>query len=164
MIYSDLRGRGIMAEGGVDKGVGVFGQFAARLSERRARAERAGDAPAIARYDAMQAVLKTKLVPLVCPEALTMAGEAARAACDGLEEGQWLRIKCKECDRLGESRIALYKAIRLLKTVGIWPWEPAGGKGLPAKDQGEAPLAVSADKMVSLPDGGSRESSVSLET
>lgn len=152
-----------MAGGDVDDGVGVFGQFAARLRERRSRAEQTGDAPAMARYDAMQAVLKTKLVPLVCPEALTMAGEAAKAACEGLEEGQWLQLKCRECDRLGESRIALYKAIRLLRTVGIWPWEPAGCARLPVKEQGEAPLAVRAAERVSFPDGGSRESAVTLE-
>ena len=112
-------------EGGVDTRVEVFGQFEARLRESRRRAEDEGDAAAVARYDAMQAVLRTKLVPLVCPEALTLAGEAAKAACQGLKEGEWLQIKCKECDRLGESRVALYKAIRLLRTVSIWPWEAA---------------------------------------
>jgi hypothetical protein len=116
---------------------GVFGQFEARLRERRQRAEEVGDAAAIARYDAMQAVLRTRLVPLVCPEALTLAGEAAQAARQGLKEGEWLRLKCKECDRLGESRVLLYKAIRLLRTVGVWPWEPAAMPTRTPKEGGE---------------------------
>jgi hypothetical protein len=112
-------------EGDMGTEGGVFGQFEARLRESRQRAREAGDAAAVARYDAMEAVLRTKLVPLVCPEALPLAGEAARAACQGLKEGEWLQLKCKECDRLGESRVSLYKAIRLLRAVSIWPWDPA---------------------------------------
>jgi hypothetical protein len=104
---------------------GVFQEFSTRLRERRRRAERVGDSASVARYDAMQAVLRTKLVPLLCPDALTLAGEAARAAFEGAEEGTWLQRMCRERDRSGGNLVALYKAVRLLRTVGIWPWRPA---------------------------------------
>ena len=133
-----------MAEGGADTSLGVFAQFTDRLRERRSRAQQEGDAPAVARYDAMQAVLRTRLVPLVCPEALTLAGDAAKAACEGLREAQWLQLMGKQYDRASQSRVSLYKAVRLLRTVGIWPWRTAARAGLAAGGGVEAPLVMPA--------------------
>ena len=130
-----------MAAEGLGTDTGVFQEFSDRLRERRRRAEKAGDVPSVARYDAMQAVLRTKLVPLVCPDALTLAGEAAKAACEGREEGQWLQLVCRERDRSGGDRVALFKAVRLLKTVGIWPWSVAGRAGTAVGEGGAAPAA-----------------------
>ena len=114
-----------MATNGTDSDAGVFEEFSARLRERWVKAQQEGDLASVVRYDAMQAVLRTKLVPLVCPDAVTLAGDAARAACEGREEGEWLQGVCKERDHSGQDRVALFKAVRLLKTVGIWPWAPA---------------------------------------
>jgi len=136
-----------MAADGRDTDRGVFKEFSARLRERCLRAQRDGDEASVARYDAMQAVLGTKLVPLVCPDAVTLAGEAARAACEGREEGEWLQAVCRERDRSGEDRVALFKAVRLLKTVGIWPWAVTGGRGTAVEEGGRvSAMTVSAER------------------
>lgn len=127
-----------MAADGGNMNNGVFDEFAARLRERRARAEEDGDQASVARYDAMEAVLGTKLVPLVCPDAVTLAGDAARAACEGREEGEWFQSVCRERERSGADRVALFKAVRLLKTVGIWPWAVSGRRGTAVTEGGRA--------------------------
>jgi len=128
-----------MGTSGADGEAGVFEEFSARLRERRLKAQQEGDVASVVRYDAMQAVLRTKLVPLVCPDAVTLAGEAAMAACQGREEGEWLQRVCRERDRSGEDRVALFKSVRLLKTVGIWPWAPADHGLAAVEEGGEAP-------------------------
>lgn len=128
-----------MTNNAAESEAGVFREFAARLRERRLRAQAEGDLASVVRYDAMQAVLRTKLVPLVCPDAVTLAGEAARAACEGLQEGEWLQGVCRERDRSGGDRVALFKAVRLLKTVGIWPWAPTELAWAAFEEAGQAP-------------------------
>jgi hypothetical protein len=140
---------------GPDISEGVFREFAAKLREQRLKAQEEDDAASVARYDAMQAVLRTKLVPLVCPDAVTLAGEAARAACEGRAEGEWLQSVCRERDKSGEDRVALFKAVRLLKTVGIWPWALTARQGR----GGAAARAIAG----AAPDGDAEQSRLGLE-
>jgi hypothetical protein len=139
---------------------GVFKEFAARLRERRQRARREGDEGSAARYEAMLAVLNTKLVPLVCPEAVTLAGQAAKAACEGRQEGEWLQGLCRDRDRSGGDRVALFKAVRVLKTVGLWPWRPARRGGTAVEVGGGGPAFSGPAE---APHGDPEESAMGLE-
>jgi len=107
----------------------VFGSFLVRLRQRRRAALAAGDGAAVARCDAVRAVLRTKLVPLICPEALKLAGDAAQAAYEGLAEQEWVRAAGDRYERTGLDQSSFHRAVWLLKTVGVWPWEAAAKPG-----------------------------------
>ncbi|MCK4374564.1 MAG: hypothetical protein KAX19_04515, partial [Candidatus Brocadiae bacterium] len=61
---------------------GILDELAARIQSRCEEADRTGDQVGAARWRAMAAVVETKLIPLACPDAVTVAGDAARAALD----------------------------------------------------------------------------------
>lgn len=101
----------------------VLEDLAARMRARRSEAERAGDAAAVARLSAMEAVLDTKLIALACPDAVVIAGDAARAAHEGLGEPEWYAAAFAQRSQSQEGRTELNTAVRLLRSANLWPWQ-----------------------------------------
>ena len=100
-----------------------------RLQRRRRRAAAAGDGAEVARLSAMESAVRNELVPAVCPDAVSVAGEAARAAHLGLSEKEWRDGPSGARVRAGRGKDELDRAIRLLKAVELWPW-PERQEGL----------------------------------
>lgn len=98
-------------------------RFAERVRRRRIRAENDGEAGEVARLRAMESALRTKLVPALSPEAVLVAGRAARAAHTGVGEQEFREAVVGARTRAGGGVNELYRAIRLLKLVDLWPWD-----------------------------------------
>lgn len=93
-----------------------------RVEARRRVAEASGNDRAAARLSAMSAALRTEFVPLACPEAVTLVGDATDAMLLGRSEDEWY---AGECARRLEMRCdprRLAAAVRLLRSAGLWPW------------------------------------------
>ncbi|MHC4788641.1 MAG: hypothetical protein ACYS8K_05475 [Planctomycetota bacterium] len=98
-------------------------ELAVRIKARREEAERAGDEEESVGLRAMEAVVDTRLIPLACPDAVVIAGEAARAARQGQSEPEWYAGASALRGEHPEDRTELNKAVRLLRSAQIWPWE-----------------------------------------
>lgn len=101
----------------------VLDELASRIRGRREEAERAADAAVVVRLRAMEAVLNTKLIALACPDAVVIAGDAARAAHDGLGEPEWYAGAFAQRSQSLERRTELNTAVRLLRSADLWPWQ-----------------------------------------
>ena len=78
----------------------------------------------------MRAVVDTKLIPFACPDAVTIAGDAARAAYEGLHEPDWYAAVYARHGSRPDGHNQLNLAVRLLKSAHLWPWDPAGWENL----------------------------------
>ncbi len=100
----------------------VLDELAARIRIRRQEAERAGETGVVVRLRAMEAVLETKLIALACPDAVVIAGDAARAAHEGLGEPEWYAQAFAQRSQSSTGRADLNTAMRLLRSADLWPW------------------------------------------
>jgi hypothetical protein len=100
----------------------VLDELAARIRTRRQEAERTGDTGIVVRLRAMEAVLETKLIALSCPDAVVIAGDAARAAHEGQGEPEWYAGAFAQRSHSVEGRTELNTAVRLLRSANLWPW------------------------------------------
>jgi hypothetical protein len=100
----------------------VIQEVRARIRARRLDAERVGDQPGVSRFRAMEAVLATGFIPLACPEAISIAGDAAVAAASGLTEPEWYPRAVAGCNGDTAERTRLDMAVRLLRGADLWPW------------------------------------------
>jgi hypothetical protein len=98
------------------------GRFLSRLQARRADAETAGNARAAARLSAMEAVVRTGFIPLACPDAVLVAGDAADALVCGRTEDEWYAEQHASRSGVRGGPRNLDAAIRILKSAGLWPW------------------------------------------
>ncbi|MHC5034036.1 MAG: hypothetical protein ACYTFZ_03265 [Planctomycetota bacterium] len=105
-----------------DGALRILEELSARIRHRREQAERSGDEGGVIRLRAMEAVVETRLIPLACPDAVVIAGEAARAAYDGQGEPEWYAQESARRSRSAEQQAQLNTAVRLLRSADIWPW------------------------------------------
>jgi len=103
----------------------LLDELSGRIRVRREEAERLGDEDDVVRLRAMEAVLDTKLIPIACPDAVVIAGEAARAAHQGESEPEWYAEAYVQRGPSPDDLTQLNTAVRLLRSAGLWPW-PAG--------------------------------------
>jgi hypothetical protein len=99
--------------------------LSARIEVSRRRAETTGDDGEVVRLRAMEEVIKSRLVALVCPDAVFVAGEAALAAYEGQAEPEWYAQAYARRATAPEQRAELNTAVRLLKSARLWPWPRA---------------------------------------
>ena len=104
----------------------VLDELSTEIQLRRREAERAGDRAGAVRLGAMAAVMATKLIPIACPDAVTVAGDAALAAHEGRAEPDWFAAAYGRQGVSPEGRTQLNLAIRLLRSAGLWPWDQDG--------------------------------------
>lgn len=112
---------------------GILDELAAKIQSRCEEADRTGDQVGAARWRAMAAVVATKLIPLACPDAVTVAGDAARAACEGQAEPDWYAATYSQHGWSHDGRAQLNLAIRLLRSADLWPWKHNGRDDRPAE-------------------------------
>jgi len=106
----------------------VLDELLVRIRARRGEAEQAGDEGSATRLRAMEAVVQTKLIAVACPDAVVIAGDAARAAYEGQSEPEWYAAAHAQRGQSLERCAELNTAVRLLRSANLWPWErsPSG--------------------------------------
>jgi hypothetical protein len=104
----------------------VLSEVRARIRARRLEAEGSSDRSLVFRLRAMEAVIATGFIPFACPEAISVAGDAAAAACSGVSEPEWFRtaLTARAGDPLEQDRLRM--AVRLLRVTDLWPWHCDG--------------------------------------
>ncbi len=100
----------------------LMGELSALVEERREAAKRHGDEAQAAELEAMAEVLRTRYIPLACPDALIVVREAARAAHGGVLEADWYRQAHDARAEQEDGVRRLNEAIRILRRGGLWPW------------------------------------------
>ena len=113
-----------------DRTWAVLDELGTKIHARCRQAESVGDVPAVARLRAMRAVVDPKLSPFACPDAVTIAGDAARAAYEGLHEPDWYAAVYARQGSQPNGHNQLNLAVRLLKSANLWPWDPVGWDNL----------------------------------
>jgi hypothetical protein len=85
-------------------------------------ARREGDRVRVRRLEAMKRVIDNRLIPLACPDAVTIAGDTAVAAHHGQSELDWRRSAQEEANHHGRNTLDMDVAVRILKAADMWPW------------------------------------------
>jgi hypothetical protein len=70
----------------------------------------------------MEAVVATGYIPFACPEAISIAGDAAAAAATGLAEPDWYAAALAACAGDPAESMRLTLAVKLLRSTDFWPW------------------------------------------
>ena len=93
------------------------------VSNRLEKARSDGKDADTLRLEAMIRVLDSRYIPLACPDAVFVAGDAAEAAYKGRSEAAW-RLDFERGpvgDRPDPENLDM--AVRLLKAADMWPWQ-----------------------------------------
>ncbi len=100
----------------------ILDDLGERIRAQREEAERAGDEAAIVRFRAMEAVVDARVIAVICPDAVVVAGEAAGAAYEGHSEPEWYAGAFGRRRGSSEDQRELNTAVRLLRSARLWPW------------------------------------------
>jgi hypothetical protein len=102
-------------------------------------AAREGDQRTVCRLRTLRNVIDTKYIPVACPGAVAVAGEAALAAYDGVSEAAWYTQALSKADS-SHARETLTEAIHLLRRAALWPWPRADESVPPGADRRPPPV------------------------
>ncbi|MFO8006923.1 MAG: hypothetical protein R6V05_04215 [Candidatus Brocadiia bacterium] len=101
----------------------LMGELTECVEQRRQAAQRNGDEAQAAELQAVVEVLRTRYIPLACPDALVVARQATRAAHEGIGEAEWYRQAHDARAQRADDLRRLNEAVRILRRGGLWPWD-----------------------------------------